>query len=130
MHILSIIFMEELKITILKEVLVVHLKDQESQTPTGSSYLEEMVINLQPSLEIQILFMLNLNKVISIELTELMEKQHLLNLKMMLANHMKDLIGMHQFWSVHMIQKLYFLDHKEFGFLTIEEMIGSQFPTI
>ena len=97
MHTLFIIYMVELKIIILKEVQVVHWKGQGLQILIGLFYLGVMGINLLLNLEIQTLYMHNHNKVIYTELTELMEKLHLLNRKMKLEKHMRDLIGILQF---------------------------------
>ena len=97
MRTLFIISMVELKIIILKEVQVVRWKGQGLQILIGLFYLGVMGINLLLNLEIQTLYMHNHNKVIYTELTELMEKLHLLNRKMKLEKHMRDLIGMLQF---------------------------------
>ena len=65
---LFIISMEELKTTILKGVLQERLKEAVFLTVTGRLFLVEMVISPRQSLVTQILFMLNLNKDILIEL--------------------------------------------------------------
>ena len=82
MHIHFTIFLVVHKTIIHKEVQVEHLKLLVSQILIGLYFLEEMVINLLLSQVILILFMLSLNREIFIVLTELMEKLHSLNHKM------------------------------------------------
>ena len=68
MHIPSTIYTEELKITVLRVVQAELLKQEEFKIVIGRLFWVEMVISLLQNQVIQILFMLNLNKVIYIEL--------------------------------------------------------------
>ena len=68
MHIPSTIYKEELKITVLRVVQAELLKQEEFKIVIGTLFWVEMVISLLQNQVIQILFMLNLNKVIYIEL--------------------------------------------------------------
>ena len=68
MHIPSTIYTEELKITVLRVVQAELLKQEEFKIVIGTLFWVEMVISLLQNQVIQILFMLNLNKVIYIEL--------------------------------------------------------------
>ena len=82
MHIHFTIFLVVHKTIIHKEVQVEHLKLLVLQILIGLYFLVEMVINLLLSQVILTLFMLSLNREIFIVLTELMEKLHSLNHKM------------------------------------------------
>ena len=82
MHIHFTIFLVVRKTIIHREVQVEHLKHLVLQILIGLYFLEEMVINLLLSQVILTLFMLSLNREIFIVLTELMEKLHSLNRKM------------------------------------------------
>ena len=68
MHIPSTIYTVELKITVLRVVQAELLKQEEFKIVIGTLFWVEMVISLLQNQVTQILFMLNLNKVIYIEL--------------------------------------------------------------
>ena len=74
--------------------------------------------------------MLKHSRAACIESIWLLVNKHLFNLKLVLMNLMKDLIGMHLLLFLHMTHPQYFLHLTEFGNQKIEEIAGILYQEI